>query len=210
MAYDVDKRPATWVWEQAKKRRSRWLAVAIVLFVTSPLALVLNLTGHRALAIVALAFTLILSYLVWKPLAPKVDAAVHWIEGARAEEAIGDLLNELRNEGFVVMHDIEQVGEGNVDHLVSGPTGVFMIESKTRHYENGDLAKATWRAKNLRKQLGVWVTAVICIHERTGNLFRQKNVWIVPEPALLDWIREQKNRPVPFERLARFADTLQS
>src|SRR5450830_286772 len=46
--------------------------------------------------------------------------------------ASGELLEEFRGEGFIAMHGIEQAGEGNIDHLVSGPTGVFMIESKAK------------------------------------------------------------------------------
>jgi hypothetical protein len=33
-------------------------------------------------------------------------------------------------------------------------------------------------------------------------------VWIVPHAQLLDWLRQQRNKPVEFERLARFADAV--
>ena len=38
--------------------------------------------------------------------------------------------------------------------------------------------------------------------------FRTKRVWVVPLGELLEWLRAQRNAPVEFERLARFADRL--
>jgi hypothetical protein len=50
------------------------------------------------------------------------------------------------------------------------------------------------------------VTPVICLHARKGKPFRTQGVWVVPRERLLNWLREQHNQPVTFERLARFAD----
>lgn len=43
---------------------------------------------------------------------------------------------------------------------------------------------------------------------RHGDAFCTHGVWIVAREQLLDWLRTQHNAPVPFERLARFADRL--
>jgi hypothetical protein len=51
-------------------------------------------------------------------------------------------------------------------------------------------------------------SAVICIHDRDAQPFRHDRVWIVPQQHVVDCIRAQRNRQVPFERLARFADTV--
>ena len=46
------------------------------------------------------------------------------------ERAVGQQLEELRKQGFQVLHDI--VGdEFNIDHVLIGPAGVFTIETKT-------------------------------------------------------------------------------
>lgn len=46
------------------------------------------------------------------------------------ERAVGQFLEELREKGYRVLHDI--VGENfNIDHLLIGPKGVFTIETKT-------------------------------------------------------------------------------
>lgn len=53
------------------------------------------------------------------------------------------------------MHDVEQPGEGNIDHIVSGPTGVFLVETKERRCEERHLTKAKRQAAKLHDALGV-------------------------------------------------------
>lgn len=205
VAYDLERRPATWVARQAARRqRLVWLGLAGGFLVTG---LVLALAiGHR-LSIAASALFLA-GVLAVKPHVERaVDRTLNWVRGARAEEAVGETLNVLRGEGRVVMHDIEQAREGNIDHLVSGPNGVYLIETKERRYQDAHLTKAKRQAAKLHDgELGCWVTPVICLHERRGKPFRSHGVWVVPRQYLLDWLRVQHNQPVAFERLARFAD----
>ena len=189
--------------QAARRERRVWLGIA-GLFLLTGLMLVLTF-GHRfALIGSALFLALVIAA---KPYAERyVDEAVRWLRGARAEEAVGATLNELRREGWVVAHDIERPGEGNIDHLASGPNGVFMIETKARRYEEAHLVKAKRQAARVHDELGVWVTPVICLHERRGSPFRTKGVWIVPRERLSDWLLQQRNQPVSLDRLARFAD----
>jgi len=50
--------------------------------------------------------------------------------GLQGERAVGQELEELREKGYRVFHDI--VGDGhNIDHVLVGPGGVFAIETKT-------------------------------------------------------------------------------
>ena len=50
--------------------------------------------------------------------------------GARGEEHVGALLEQLRPAGWRVLHDAI-LGAGNVDHILVGPAGVFTIETKS-------------------------------------------------------------------------------
>jgi hypothetical protein len=51
--------------------------------------------------------------------------------GITGEEAVGQYLEQhLRSTGFQVLHDIPANGF-NLDHVVIGPSGVFVIETKT-------------------------------------------------------------------------------
>jgi hypothetical protein len=206
MAYDVDRRPGAWVTKQADRRSRRvWLLVG--LFVAIAVASVGLLVSNRA-TLASSVVIIVLALVLRRYADGQVDTAIRWLGGARAESSVGEELNKLEDEGFAVLHDIEQRHEGNLDHLVSGPTGVFMVETKERRYEDRHLVKAKRQAAKLHTELGVWVTPVICIHRRRGRPFKTQGVWIVPQPCLLDWIRDQRNRPVDPEQLARFADGL--
>jgi len=50
--------------------------------------------------------------------------------GARGEEYVGSILEELRADGWLVIHDAE-LERSNVDHIVLGPAGLFTIETKS-------------------------------------------------------------------------------
>jgi Nuclease-related domain len=206
MAYDLDKVPGEWVNRQANRREWRiWLTGGVFMLVAG-LMLALAL-GHR-LSIAASA-VLLAVVLAAKPHADRyADLHLRLLRGAVAEREVGETLNALTHEGWVVMHDLEQAGEGNIDHLVSGPGGVFLVETKSRRYVDRDLTKAKRQAARLHDELGVFVTPVICLHTRDGQPFRTNKTWVVPRQKIVGWLRGQHNRPVEFERLARFADRL--
>jgi hypothetical protein len=78
----------------------------------------------------ALLFALIL--LIGKWGTEKIDALdrerLSWRKGAVGEALVALTLAELPNE-FVVVHDVSQ-RFGNIDHVVIGPTGVYVIDTK--------------------------------------------------------------------------------
>jgi hypothetical protein len=52
------------------------------------------------------------------------------VRGAKAEEKIGDILDEL-DENYIVLHDIDSP-YGNIDHIViSRHNGIFLLETKS-------------------------------------------------------------------------------
>ena len=54
----------------------------------------------------------------------------NWSVGKRGELAISDALRTLSND-YIVLNDLMLPdGKGNVDHLVMGPNGLFVIETK--------------------------------------------------------------------------------
>lgn len=53
----------------------------------------------------------------------------NWQSGAFGEEATAKALRPLEREGWVVLHDLP-AERGNVDHIVIGPPGVFLLDSK--------------------------------------------------------------------------------
>jgi hypothetical protein len=64
---------------------------------------------------------------------PSQDASA-WRRGAAGERRTARLLGPLERHGWVVLHDLAVSGsQANLDHLVIGPGGVFVIDSKQYH-----------------------------------------------------------------------------
>lgn len=61
-----------------------------------------------------------------------------WLDcqlGLRGEELVAQHLNPLYRKGYRIYHDFPVEGrkdKANIDHIVIGPTGVFVIETKMR------------------------------------------------------------------------------
>jgi hypothetical protein len=61
---------------------------------------------------------------------PSPDA-VAWRRGAAGERRTAGLLDPLERHGWAILHDLAVPGSrANIDHLVIGPGGVFVIDSK--------------------------------------------------------------------------------
>jgi Nuclease-related domain len=61
---------------------------------------------------------------------PSPDA-VAWRRGAAGERRTARLLDPLERQGWAVLHDLAVPGSrANLDHLVIGPGGVFVVDSK--------------------------------------------------------------------------------
>lgn len=52
--------------------------------------------------------------------------------GLRGEQAVAEALHETADAGYRIFHDLPEDQLGNIDHVVVGPRGVFVIETKAR------------------------------------------------------------------------------
>ena len=68
------------------------------------------------------------SLIAFRRLIPKVRALVC---GESGERLVAEQLEEMRSDGFCCFHDVVRDGF-NIDHVVVGPPGVFVIETKFR------------------------------------------------------------------------------
>lgn len=205
MAYDSERPPGSF----AKGREASYRRVAFVLLVlvlvTGLFSCALVLTGSLGFvpAVAVVAGTFAASRLFGL----RLDQALRWGKGGNAEIAVGAELELLRHEGYAVMHDLDRVVAGNVDHFVSGASGAFMIETKFRTYAPRDIPKAKRVAKLLAHDIGVsWIQPVICCAKRNYGPRVVKGVAVVGRAQLLPYLRSQRNPVVPFDRLAAFAD----
>lgn len=210
MAYDVDRRAGEWARARgASLFRSGILLLSAAVVASLAAALVSWRLGNEPVAVVV-ALLGLASGLVLNRAGERVaDASTSWIQGGAAELHVGELLDELRRDGFYVLHDVAKDRDGNVDHIVCGPSGVYVVETKRRRYELPHLARTKRLARWLHDELGVWVTPVICLATRDDPPAKRQGVWVMGRRHLLGWLRAQRNQPVAFERLARFADTLE-
>jgi hypothetical protein len=126
-----------------------------------------------------------------------------WRRGAAGERRTARLLDRLVRDGCVVFHDLAVPGSpANVDHLVIGPSGVFVIDSKQwsgsvhqgadglawhNHYRlDRTLETVRWEAQTIGRLLGTRVAALLCVHgaQVHGGGLEAQGVAVVPAHLL--------------------------
>jgi Nuclease-related domain len=131
------------------------------------------------------------------------EQARTWQRGATGERRTARLLDRLTRDGYVVFHDLAVPGSpANVDHLVIGPSGVFVIDSKQwsgsvhqgadglawhNHYRlDRTLETVRWEAETLGRLLGTSAVALLCVHGAHvhGGGLHARGVAIVPAHLL--------------------------
>ena len=177
-------RSALAVWKQERRTRRRRLALVVVLSLVSAGAL-----GTWAAASVGVVW---LQRPLWPLLALSICAAFavllfwprsdpsRWARGAAGEIVTAALLEKLPRTRWVVLHDLGLPGSrANVDHLVIGPTGVWVVDTKA--YRGRVVARrrqilvagvpiktasVCWEAEVVSGLLGVGARPVIAVHAR--------------------------------------------
>jgi Nuclease-related domain len=131
------------------------------------------------------------------------EQARTWQRGAAGERRTARLLDRLIRDGFVVFHDLAVPDSpANLDHLVIGPTGVFVIDSKQwtgsvqqgadglvwhNHYRlDRTLEMVGWEAETVGRLLATRAAALLCVHGAhvQGGGLHAQGVAIVPAHLL--------------------------
>jgi hypothetical protein len=206
MAYDLDRRPGAWVSGQAARRSALVWALVAALIAVALFSIGLILSGRATI----LTSVLVIALAVLLKLRgdSAIDAAMPWRWGAKAEIEVGRALDSLKREGYEVLHDIQRGREANLDHVVSGPSGVYLVETKSHRFKATAPKRAKRQAKWLRHEVGTWVTPVICVLRRRKPAFQAEGVWVVPAHSILDWIRSQSNKPADPAQFKRWLESL--
>jgi hypothetical protein len=190
---------------QYRRRRAEELAAWTCSLVwRAPLAAAAGLTAallaHQAgLARAALAGLAVAALVGWRLRFHPSEQARSWRRGVAGEQQTARLLDRLGRDGYVVLHDLAVPGSpANVDHLVIGPSGVFVVDSKQwtgnvaqgpdglvwhNHYRlDRALATVRWEAETLGRLLGVPAAPLLCVHGARvqGGGLRAHGVAIVP------------------------------
>jgi nuclease-like protein len=178
-------------------RRKVLIAVAPLgaLVFASLVAVSLGRNGYASLAVTISLGASWIAFVFRHEIFERGDRAGHYVTGLRSERATRQALVRLENRCFV-KNDI-RVWNGNIDHVVCGPSGAFLIDTKTNRYRFPDLAIARRRAKWLSDRLeGHWVTPVICLVKGRRAPYEHQRVWVVGVDELVEWLEARRDRPV--------------
>jgi len=121
--------------EYYKRTRAAWrreIRLPILIFVAMIFGIValLNLIaiGHHELYVgLFLGSGFGLLYSIWETPPQFIES---WREGAEGEERTAHELSRLNEADWHTSHDLEDE-YGNIDHVVVGPAGVFLLDSKS-------------------------------------------------------------------------------
>jgi hypothetical protein len=113
---------------------------------------------------------------------PSADAKA-WRRGAAGEQRTARLLAGLERQGWVVLHDLAIPGSrANLDHLVIGPGGVFLIDSK--HYRGRLQLDGFGRLWHGRYPLAPTLQAVSFEADQAALVLTDPDVVVVPVVAV--------------------------
>jgi hypothetical protein len=88
--------------------------------------------GSKARATVIASFAIAgLCFILAAELWRSGDATLNWFVGSRAERAIGAKLETFKQQGWLVLHGYKKDRGGDIDHVVCGPRGAYVIETKS-------------------------------------------------------------------------------
>jgi hypothetical protein len=167
--------------ERAAWTRSLPWRVAVVLAAGAAVWLV---AAQLAPRLTALAVVVAAAGLAWRLRFRTTGNTQAWRRGASGERRTARLLAPLERRGWVVLHDLAIHGSpANIDHLVIGPGGVLVIDSKRyrgrlrldsygmlwhgRHLLVSTLRRVRWEADQADEILGIAdvdVRAIVAVH----------------------------------------------
>ena len=197
------------MWRQERQARRRRLVLVGALVIG--LGGVMGLWVGASLGLVALrwpAWPLLVLVVVGSVavalLWPRSDPS-RWARGAAGEVVTAALLESLPRKRWVVFHDLALPGSrANVDHLVIGPTGVWVVDTKAyrgrvvarrrRVLVAGAPMRTTavcWEAQVVSRLLGVNARPVVAVHARglSHRGRRVRGVRVLPANRLVRRLR---------------------
>jgi hypothetical protein len=142
-------------------------------------------------------------------------------QGASGEEQVGRALESLRSKGWVILHDLPLPTVGNIDHLIIGPPGVFVVETKSHRgqitaqgmqllrngkpLEKDFIRQVKFQSAVINQMLqqklsqNWYIQPIICFTQAfvqiPGNHI--ENVWVLPLKWLLSFLERQPARLTP-------------
>src|SRR6476620_68575 len=178
--------------EELDEKMDPWL----MWIVTVPVLLTVLLTLTKPSLITVIVYFLLsagVCAVAYFRLRPLIHARACYRLGFHGERYVAEELNELMAEGFRVFHDVP-FESYNMDHVLVGPTGIFVVETKTRRkrrrggdkqyrvaidgerlqFPNGWDTNAMEQIKRNRKTLSQWLSS------STGDRISAEGIITIP------------------------------
>ena len=184
-----------------------WRMVAVVAATLTSWLVAAQVASHLAVP----AGIIVAAGLAWLLRFRVSPAPLAWRRGAAGERRTARLLAPLERRGWAVLHDLAIPGSAaNIDHLVIGPGGVLVIDSKHyqgqlrvdrdgmvwhgRHLLVSALRTTLWEADQADEVLGIadlQVPAIAAVHGASipWGALRADGVTIVPARRLPDLLQ---------------------
>ena len=205
-----------------RRNRGRFLILAAVL---APLVIVANLAAAQWNSLrwtAGLVTGMVVAMFVIARMSPPAWIE-NWQDGAIGERWTGRTLRELESQGWRIFHDLA-ASHGNIDHVVVGPGGVFLLDSKrwkgsitvegdsavVRRLEDPDLhwqftspghvkglAVEVSKAIRAGTRATVWVTPVVVVWGDFTQRVGGNKITFVQGDALAQWLRDQPAQIAP-------------
>jgi nuclease-like protein len=175
--------------EYRRRRAAEWAAWRVTMPWRIGAVLAVGLTAWLLATqivphLAALAGVTVAAGLAWRLRFRSSPDTLAWRRGAAGERRTARLLGPLERRGWAVLHDLAIPGfKANIDHLVIGPGGVVVIDTKQyrgrlwldadgllwhgRHLLLATLRKVRWEADQADEILGVadvQVVAIMAVH----------------------------------------------
>ncbi|HEY0888693.1 MAG TPA: nuclease-related domain-containing protein [Nocardioides sp.] len=125
------------------------------------------------------------------------DSAARWEKGAEGEAATAAVLAQLPPDQWTVFHDLRWPGRkfANVDHIVVGPPGVFVIDSKNWSGSirvDGDVLRVNGRARD--RDVAAAAEAAIAVSQLAPTVTPQQVLpvlcFVRDDDMLAGWARD--------------------
>jgi Nuclease-related domain len=199
VARDPTRRsPGQYARATVRRLRMRTLmALGVLAVVAATLGRIFGLQDGRFLAAeVALLVSMFVISRYVLPLVHRRDV------GAAGEEHVGGLLERLADDEWRVLHDAS-LGNGNIDHILIGPAGVFTVETKSHpgpvragRVHGATLAQARAQSRAIESVTEMDAEPLI-VYSRAWvdkPMARRKGVRVVPARMLLGYLKKRPLR----------------
>jgi hypothetical protein len=180
--------PASYPARQRNRRLAHGARDVLLASATFLLAGAATRAGSSAIALTTFAVGLAFSLRSWHSFRLARRSSI----GARSEQRVRAELGALEREGWRIRHSLRWTGGGDIDHIAIAPRHVqmaFAIETKTRTYRQGDLARVAAVAHWLVRRRPSWcrhgAVPILCLAGTHGVERWEEEVVVVSAERLV-------------------------